>query len=149
MKEHNLIKVGLITLLIIGVMLFSGCTGDESGSKLSSASPSTVVESYYKELMGWSSNYKKMYNLISDNAKSGDYDIWEDTHVIIKNGYLREGASFTFMRVENETIKDDMATVTVKYKITVQGFPVTKTKTVELVRERGSWKLAKSYGLEI
>ena len=114
-------------------------------------SPSEVVETYFRELMDFrlfSRDYGKMYGLLSEDAKS-DFDDWKDTQEQIRQAFTMQGASVSFMRVEDEEINGETSAVQLKTKLTVTGYPVTRTNQINLVKEDGKWKLSKSYSLSL
>ena len=114
-----------------------------------SKSPSDVVETYFGELMSaWGGDYEEIYDLISEDARPSDYEQWKDDLEIVKSALAQQGVYLTFIEVKNEDINGDTATVTLKYKLSQGLISVPLTRTIDLVKERDSWKLAKSYDFD-
>lgn len=112
----------------------------------SSDSPSKVTETYFRELMNpRRTDHEKMYNLISENARPSDYYSWKDDLVLIKSALAQQGVYFSFDEVINEEVNGDKATVSLRFQLSQYLTKIPATRSIELVNEGGSWKLAESY----
>ncbi|MEA1925551.1 MAG: hypothetical protein U9M95_06755 [Candidatus Altiarchaeota archaeon] len=112
----------------------------------SSDSPSKVTETYFRELMNpWSTNHEKMYDLISEDSRPSDFYAWKDDLVIVKSALAQQGVYFHFDEVVNEEIKGNTATVSLRFQLSQYLTKIPATRTIELVKDGGEWKLAESY----
>ncbi|MCX6006580.1 MAG: hypothetical protein NTZ34_04870 [Chloroflexi bacterium] len=163
MKNKNLLIIGAIALmcilalaLILLAVFFLPSAMNKGGTNQPTVdSPSNVVKSYFSELMLESPDYRRAYNLVSEDAKKVvDYNTWLYIHGTNRQGYSIQGITFEFTGIDKEQIAGDRANVTftikhglganAKYAETDR---INKTHTIELVREPGGWKITKNYDL--
>ena len=171
-KKPGIMKpIAIVILVILGLMLFgvllSAIKNPNQGTDSATLSfnqgnsaiptlalepkesPSTVVQTYFEEIMKNglfnSPDYQKMYDLISTNNRPTDYDTWQYQHENIMTAWSQELVYFSFKGVENEIISGNTAKVTFKYTMNAQGYIIPQTQTVDLLVEDGKWKLAEDY----
>jgi len=156
--------------MVVLVLFISGCcccppSGNDNSVSSNSAgvsstkpsptspkqSPSEVADIYFSELMGsgiFGRDYEKMYQLLSKSVQE-DYDKFADEQKGVRTAFTMQGVTFEYIDVVSEEVNGDKATVTIKCKVNMQGYPTTGKPKIDLVLENGHWKLTQAYTLAI
>ncbi|GBE18323.1 hypothetical protein BMS3Abin16_00920 [archaeon BMS3Abin16] len=100
-----------------------------------------ATESYAEDVIDYG-DYGSAYEMLSSSAKPSDFDWWSDRKITERNTLLMGGITYEFVRIENPQIEGTAAKVDVKYRLKVQGAVNTRTKTISLIKEGDSWKIA-------
>ena len=155
-RDHNSFSLILFLALVV---VASGCVSNSQNTQdpqpdaqtnadteEPSTPPGEAVQNYLS--YNWNGEYYEAYDLLSENATDTDRDSWYNE--MDQRFFTYSDWSFDFLRVENETISDDNASVefTVRrYANTVRGQTSvdTVTKEVDLKKENNSWRLSEEY----
>ncbi len=133
-------KTRLILGLVSVVLVTSGCTGGETTTteQLSEMTPSEVVAEYTKAHKY--GDYEKMYGLMSTEYRNSNTEADFRTQIeATRRAMERVGNPIRFVKVTGEEISGNSATVEFMYELQAAG--VTRTETVELIKESSGWKI--------
>ncbi len=133
-------KIMLILGLVSAALVTSGCTGEGTTTteRLSEMTPSEVVAEYTKAHKY--GDYEKMYGLMSTEYRSSKTEASFRTQIEApRKAMEQQGNPIRFVKVTGEEISGNGATVEFMYELQAAG--VTRTETVELIKESGGWKI--------